>query len=89
MDKAKYKKKKKKKKTLQACSLKTNLELFYMEIKIFKTIIGDLGINLSGGQKQRVQLARTLYQDADIYILDDPFSVVDAHTDITEIITSS
>ncbi|KAL3499268.1 hypothetical protein ACH5RR_038361 [Cinchona calisaya] len=44
------------------------------------TEIGERGINLSGGQKQRVQLARALYQDADIYLLDDPFSAVDAHT---------
>ncbi|GLT78147.1 hypothetical protein SLA2020_496930 [Shorea laevis] len=42
--------------------------------------IGERGVNLSGGQKQRVQLARALYQDADIYLLDDPFSAVDAHT---------
>ncbi|KAI5409102.1 Canalicular multispecific organic anion transporter 2, variant 3, partial [Lathyrus oleraceus] len=45
-----------------------------------QTIIGEKGINLSGGQKQRVQIARALYQDADIYLLDDPFSAVDAHT---------
>ena len=44
------------------------------------TVIGERGVNLSGGQKQRVQLARALYQDADIYLLDDPFSAVDAHT---------
>ncbi|KAI9174448.1 hypothetical protein LWI28_017471 [Acer negundo] len=44
------------------------------------TEIGERGINLSGGQKQRVQLARALYQDADVYLLDDPFSAVDAHT---------
>ncbi|KAL4573545.1 hypothetical protein LXL04_020355 [Taraxacum kok-saghyz] len=41
--------------------------------------MSDTGINWSGGQKQRVQLARALYQDADIYLLDDPFSAVDAH----------
>ncbi|KAJ9706102.1 hypothetical protein PVL29_001594 [Vitis rotundifolia] len=44
------------------------------------TEIGERGVNLSGGQKQRVQLARALYRDADIYLLDDPFSAVDAHT---------
>ncbi|CAA2996084.1 ABC transporter C family member 10-like [Olea europaea subsp. europaea] len=42
--------------------------------------IGERGVNLSGGQKQRVQLARALYQNADIYLLYDPFSAVDAHT---------
>ncbi|XAR61039.1 Xenobiotic-transporting ATPase [Bertholletia excelsa] len=65
------------KNVLNACSLKKDLELFSHGDQ---TIIGDRGINLSGGQKQRVQLARALYQDADIYLLDDPFSAVDAHT---------
>ncbi|KAL3511701.1 hypothetical protein ACH5RR_024418 [Cinchona calisaya] len=44
------------------------------------TEIGQRGINMSGGQKQRIQLARAVYSDADIYLLDDPFSAVDAHT---------
>ncbi|KAG6547142.1 hypothetical protein Mapa_011394 [Marchantia paleacea] len=45
-----------------------------------KTEIGERGINMSGGQKQRIQLARAVYSDADVYLLDDPFSAVDAHT---------
>ncbi|KAJ1077368.1 hypothetical protein K5549_015509 [Capra hircus] len=42
------------------------------------TLIGDKGTPLSGGQKARVSLARAVYQDADIYLLDDPLSAVDA-----------
>ncbi|KAF9364357.1 Canalicular multispecific organic anion transporter 2 [Mortierella sp. NVP85] len=45
------------------------------------TEIGERGINLSGGQKQRVSLARAAYQDADVYLMDDPLSAVDAHVD--------
>ena len=41
--------------------------------------IGEKGINLSGGQKQRIALARAVYQDADIIIMDDPLSAVDTH----------
>ncbi|KAF5947197.1 hypothetical protein HYC85_013154 [Camellia sinensis] len=62
---------------LEKCSLIKDLELLPFGDC---TIIGERGINLSGGQKQRVQLARALYQDADVYLLDDPFSAVDAHT---------
>ncbi|GAV84898.1 ABC_tran domain-containing protein/ABC_membrane domain-containing protein [Cephalotus follicularis] len=63
--------------TLERCSLVKDLELLpYGD----HTEIGERGVNLSGGQKQRIQLARALYQNADIYLLDDPFSAVDAHT---------
>jgi ABC-type multidrug transport system fused ATPase/permease subunit len=44
-----------------------------------RTIIGEKGINLSGGQRARISLARALYSDAQIYILDDPLSAVDAN----------
>lgn len=44
-----------------------------------KTEIGERGVNLSGGQKQRISLARALYSQREIFILDDPLSAVDAH----------
>uniref|UniRef100_W5MTP6 Multidrug resistance-associated protein 1-like n=1 Tax=Lepisosteus oculatus TaxID=7918 RepID=W5MTP6_LEPOC len=44
-----------------------------------QTEIGERGVNLSGGQKQRVSLARAVYSDADIFLLDDPLSAVDVH----------
>ncbi|KAK7478989.1 hypothetical protein BaRGS_00029750 [Batillaria attramentaria] len=42
------------------------------------TLIGDRGVSLSGGQRARLSLARALYSDADIFLLDDPLSAVDA-----------
>ena len=41
------------------------------------TMVGEKGVNLSGGQKARLTLARALYAEADIYLLDDPLSAVD------------
>ncbi|GAA5961345.1 hypothetical protein JCM3765_004381 [Sporobolomyces pararoseus] len=43
------------------------------------TEVGEKGVILSGGQKQRISIARTLYFDADVVLLDDPLSAVDAH----------
>ncbi|KAI7899459.1 multi drug resistance-associated protein MRP [Cokeromyces recurvatus] len=61
---------------LEACSLKPDLKVL---ANGDLTEIGERGINLSGGQKARISLARALYARADIYLLDDPLSAVDAH----------
>lgn len=61
---------------LEACSLKSDIAILNGGDQ---TEIGERGINLSGGQKARVSLARAIYARADIYLLDDPLSAVDAH----------
>ncbi|XP_026534013.1 canalicular multispecific organic anion transporter 1 isoform X2 [Notechis scutatus] len=61
---------------LEACALHPDLKLLPGGDL---TEIGEKGINLSGGQKQRVSLARAVYNNADIYLLDDPLSAVDTH----------
>lgn len=57
------------------------------DLKLFpdglETIVGERGVSLSGGQKQRMSLARALMRDAEIYLLDDCLSAVDAETEST------
>ena len=62
-------------KIVEACALKEDLERFPSGDLSF---VGERGITLSGGQRARVGLARAIYSDADIYLLDDPLSAVDA-----------
>uniref|UniRef100_A0A8D3BPW0 Multidrug resistance-associated protein 4 n=1 Tax=Scophthalmus maximus TaxID=52904 RepID=A0A8D3BPW0_SCOMX len=66
---------KKYERVLRACALKRDMDLLPGGDL---AMVGDRGTNLSGGQKARVSLARSVYQDADIYLLDDPLSAVDA-----------
>ncbi|XP_028401273.1 multidrug resistance-associated protein 1-like [Dendronephthya gigantea] len=63
-------------KVIDSCALTPDLEVLAAGDK---TQIGERGVNLSGGQKQRINLARAVYFNADIYLLDDPLSAVDAH----------
>uniref|UniRef100_A0AAQ5Y7Y5 Multidrug resistance-associated protein 1 n=1 Tax=Amphiprion ocellaris TaxID=80972 RepID=A0AAQ5Y7Y5_AMPOC len=61
---------------VEACALQPDLEILPAGDE---TEIGEKGVNLSGGQKQRVSLARAVYCDRSVYLLDDPLSAVDAH----------
>lgn len=60
---------------LEACDLLKDIESFP---KRDMTMIGQRGVTLSGGQRARLSLARAIYSEADIYLLDDPLSAVDA-----------
>ena len=62
--------------TIVGCQLESDLGI--MPAGDF-TEIGEKGINLSGGQKARVSLARAVYQEADVILMDDPISALDAN----------
>ncbi|KAF2896736.1 hypothetical protein ILUMI_09443 [Ignelater luminosus] len=63
-------------KVIEVCALVPDIALLpYGD----KTIIGERGVTLSGGQRARINLARAIYRNADIYLLDDPLSAVDTH----------
>ena len=59
---------------LESCALQHDISLLP---EGDNSLVGDRGITLSGGQKARLSLARTLYSNSDIYLLDDPLSAVD------------
>lgn len=61
---------------VRVCALKRDFQLLpYAD----RTIVGERGVSLSGGQRARANLARAVYKDADVYLLDDPLSAVDPH----------
>lgn len=61
---------------VRVCALQSDFDMFpYGD----RTLVGEKGKALSGGQKARINLARCVYKDADIYLLDDPLSAVDAN----------
>nr|ASU47347.1 ABCC2 [Cnaphalocrocis medinalis] len=69
-DSAKYKQ------VCRACCLGPDFEQFpYGDL----SLVGERGVSLSGGQRARINLARAVYRDVDIYLLDDPLSAVDAN----------
>ncbi|KPJ13631.1 putative multidrug resistance-associated protein lethal(2)03659 [Papilio machaon] len=61
---------------VRRCALDRDFTLFPQGDK---TVVGERGVSLSGGQRARISLARAVYKRADIYLLDDPLSAVDAH----------
>ena len=67
---------KKYKKTIKLSQLKADLAILQAGDA---TQIGERGINLSGGQKQRISIARAVYSDSKIYLIDDSLSALDAH----------
>ncbi|CAK1599802.1 unnamed protein product [Parnassius mnemosyne] len=67
---------KKYKEVVKVCALQKDFQQFPHGDQ---TLVGERGASLSGGQRARINLARAVYRHADIYLLDDPLSAVDAH----------
>ncbi|XP_078362204.1 ATP-binding cassette sub-family C member 4-like [Oculina patagonica] len=61
-------------KVIKVCALQEDMSRFP---RGDQTFVGERGVVLSGGQRARVSLARVVYADADVYLLDDPLSAVD------------
>lgn len=64
------------KRVIEVCALEKDISLLPQGDA---TVVGERGSLLSGGQRARVSLARAIYKNADIYLLDDPLSAVDAN----------
>jgi ATP-binding cassette subfamily C (CFTR/MRP) protein 1 len=64
------------KQVIDACALQPDFDMLPQGDA---TEIGERGITVSGGQKQRINIARAIYFDADLILMDDPLSAVDAH----------
>ncbi|XP_046762185.1 cystic fibrosis transmembrane conductance regulator isoform X1 [Gallus gallus] len=66
------------KSVIQACQLEEDILKF--PDKDY-TVLGEGGIILSGGQRARISLARAVYKDADLYLMDSPFGYLDIFTE--------
>ncbi|XP_074861284.1 cystic fibrosis transmembrane conductance regulator [Carettochelys insculpta] len=66
------------KSVIKACQLEEEISKFPEKDS---TVLGDGGITLSGGQRARISLARAVYKDADLYLLDSPFGYLDILTE--------
>ncbi|XP_050511824.1 ATP-binding cassette sub-family C member 4-like isoform X2 [Diabrotica virgifera virgifera] len=63
-------------KVVKVCALERDFQQFPERDE---TVVGERGVSLSGGQRARINLARAIYRQADVYLLDDPLSAVDTH----------
>ncbi|KAM5255990.1 cystic fibrosis transmembrane conductance regulator [Ctenodactylus gundi] len=66
------------KSVIKACQLEEDISKFAEKDNI---VLGEGGVTLSGGQRARISLARAVYKDADLYLLDSPFGYLDVLTE--------